>query len=86
VQFVSNIIHNLYYSITIRAGEPKPQPGTPRFIRHRKVIYICVIASYLLYTIYEADYNIRLQGDFYQDLGLRHDVSDKTIQSHFRKL
>jgi len=45
-----------------------------------------VILSYLLYTIYEADWQIRRTGDFYQDLGVPHDVDDKRLTSRFRRL
>lgn len=45
-----------------------------------------VVIVYLLYTIYEADYWIRQQGDFYQDLGLSPGVDGKTIKSKFRRL
>ncbi|KAI4171967.1 MAG: hypothetical protein LQ343_003876 [Gyalolechia ehrenbergii] len=75
------------YSITaVRAGDPKPQPGSPRYLKHRQRIHIAVIVIYLLYTIYEADYWVRLNGDFYQDLGLPVDVDEKKIKSRFRRL
>jgi preprotein translocase subunit Sec63 len=45
-----------------------------------------VIVVYLLYTVYEADYQLRLAGDFYQDLGVAHDVAEKAVQSRFRRL
>ncbi|KAL8871418.1 MAG: hypothetical protein Q9174_002742 [Haloplaca sp. 1 TL-2023] len=83
---VTGWIQSLYYGITIRAGDPKPQPGTPRYIKHRKRIHIAVIVIYLLYTIYEADYWIRQEGDFYQDLGVPLDVDEKKIKSRFRRL
>jgi hypothetical protein len=49
-------------------------------------MHIFVIVVYLLYTIYEADYQLRLAGDFYQDLGVAHDVAEKAVQSRFRRL
>ncbi|KAL9613147.1 MAG: hypothetical protein Q9167_002312 [Letrouitia subvulpina] len=76
----------LFYGITIRAGDPKPQPGTPRYLKHRRRIHIAVIIVYLLYTIYEADYWIQQNGDFYQDLGLPIDVDEKKIKARFRRL
>jgi hypothetical protein len=45
-----------------------------------------VVSAYLLYTIYEADWQIRLGGDFYQDLGVSHGASDRDIKSRFRRL
>lgn len=75
-----------FYAVWTRAGEPKPQAGTPRFVRDRKRIQILVIVLYLLYTIYEADWQLQRAGDFYQDLGVPHDVDDKALQSRFRRL
>lgn len=45
-----------------------------------------MIVVYLLYTIYEADFQLRQAGDFYQSLGVAHDVAEKGIQSRFRRL
>lgn len=83
---VTGWVQALYYGITIRAGDPKPQPGTPRYIKHRRRIHMTVVIAYLLYTIYETDYWIRRQSDFYQDLGLNLDVDEKKIKSKFRRL
>jgi len=83
---VTGWVQSAYYAVWIRAGEPKPQPGSRAFITHRKRIHILVILVYLLYTIYEADWQLRQAGDFYQALGLPHDVSDKGLQSRFRRL
>ena len=79
-------IQALYYGITIRAGDPKPQPGTLRYVKQRRRIYISVIVIYLLYTIYEADYWVRQEKDFYQNLGLTPDADEKKIKSKFRRL
>lgn len=85
-QLVTGWIQSLYYGIMIRAGDPKPQPGTPKYLKHRQRINIAVIVIYLLYTIYEADYWVRVDGDFYRDLQLPVDVDEKTIKSRFRRL
>lgn len=53
---------------------------------HRKRIHILVIIAYLLYTIYEADWQLRQAGDFYQHLGVSHAVEDRGLQSRFRRL
>jgi hypothetical protein len=45
-----------------------------------------VVSAYLLYTIYEADWEIRRAGDFYQDLGIPHSASEREIKSRFRRL
>ena len=44
------------------------------------------MSAYLLYTIYEADWDIRRNSDFYQDLGLSHSASEREIKSRFRRL
>ncbi|KAK4985125.1 hypothetical protein LTR66_008273 [Elasticomyces elasticus] len=80
-----NSIH-IYYGITIRAGDPKPQPGTPRYAAHRRRILMLVIIAYLLYTIYETDYQLRAAGNFYQDLGVSFDVDEKALERRFRRI
>ena len=85
-QLVTGYIQTAYYAIWIRAGEPKPQPGTRQFVNDRKRIQILVILAYLLYTIYEADWQLRQAGDFYQVLGVPHAVDERGLQSRFRRL
>ncbi|KAK4241291.1 chaperone protein DnaJ [Achaetomium macrosporum] len=88
--FLPNLVtswtQSLYYSITIRAGDPKPQPGTPRYAEHRRRIHILVVALYLLYTIYETDYDLQRAGSFYTDLGVPLNATDREIKSRFRRL
>lgn len=84
--FVSTHLQNFWYNFTYRAGDPKPQPGTPLYAKHRRRIYIGVIVVYLLYTLYEADWNIRRAGDFYAALGVDHDAEEKELSSRFRRL
>ncbi|KAI9665316.1 MAG: hypothetical protein M1831_001753 [Alyxoria varia] len=45
-----------------------------------------MLALYLVYTIYEAHWEIRRAGDLYATLGLPHDADTKAIQSRSRKL
>jgi hypothetical protein len=79
-------VQSIWYGISIRAGDPKPTPGSPRYIKHRRRIHIAVVTTYLLYTIYEADWELRRAGDFYQDLSIPHNASDRDIKSRFRRL
>jgi hypothetical protein len=44
------------------------------------------VSAYLLYTIYEADWEIRRASDFYQDLGIPHTATEREIKSRFRRL
>ncbi|EMC98836.1 hypothetical protein BAUCODRAFT_381853 [Baudoinia panamericana UAMH 10762] len=83
---VTGYIQTALYTLLIRAGEPKPQPGAPRFIQDRKRIFTAVILLYLLYTVYEADWQLRLSGDFYQALGVSHSATERDVQSRFRRL
>ncbi|RDL38952.1 uncharacterized protein BP5553_03292 [Venustampulla echinocandica] len=83
---VTGWLQSVYYGITIRAGDPKPQPGSPRYNLHRRRIHILVVSFYLLYTIYEADWEIRRASDFYQDLGIPHNASERDVKSRFRRL
>ncbi|TVY31179.1 Chaperone protein DnaJ [Lachnellula hyalina] len=83
---VTGWVQSIFYGITIRAGDPKPQPGSPKFMLHRRRIHIMVVSAYLLYTIYEADWEIRRASDFYQDLGIPHSSTERDIKSRFRRL
>ncbi|KAK4138064.1 hypothetical protein BT67DRAFT_432185 [Trichocladium antarcticum] len=85
-QLVTSWSQTLYYSITVRAGDAKPQPGTPRHAEHRRRIHIVVVALYLLYTICEADYDLQRAGSFYTDLGVPLSATDRDIKSRFRRL
>ncbi|KIW01771.1 uncharacterized protein PV09_06943 [Verruconis gallopava] len=82
---VTNWAQTIYYSITIRAGEPHPQPGTPVFNRHRRNVFTLVIVSYLLFTIYQTDWQLRQVGDFYSDLALPRHADEKTLQRLLRR-
>ncbi|KAK0643070.1 hypothetical protein B0T16DRAFT_354458 [Cercophora newfieldiana] len=88
--FLPNLVtgwaQSLYYGIAIRAGDPKPQPGTPRFAEHRRRIHILVVSLYLLYTIYEADYELQRSSSFYADLGVPLSATEREIKSRFRRL
>ncbi|KAI9888283.1 MAG: hypothetical protein M1814_000773 [Vezdaea aestivalis] len=83
---VTGWVQTIYYGIMIRAGDPKPPPGSPKYRKHRQRIYFFVITLYLLYTIFEADWEIRRAGDFYQDLGVAPDADERAIKSKFNRL
>lgn len=85
-RLVTGYVQTTLYSIFIRAGDPKPTPGSARYTRDRRAIHIAVIVAYLLYTLYEADYQIQSAPDFYRLLNVPHDASEKAIQSRFRRL
>ncbi|KAF4470658.1 chaperone DNAJ [Fusarium albosuccineum] len=79
-------IQTIYYGFTIRAGDPKPAPGSARFNSHRRTIHILVVAAYLLYTIFEADYEQRRISSYYADLSVPLEATDREIKSRFRRL
>ncbi|KAI0595916.1 membrane associated DnaJ chaperone-like protein [Biscogniauxia sp. FL1348] len=83
---VTGWVQSIYYGLTIRAGDPRPSPNSPRYAEHRRRIHILVVSLYLLYTIYEADYELRRAGDFYTDLGVPFSASERDIKSRFRRL
>lgn len=85
-QLVTGWVQGFWYNFTIRAGDPKPQPGSQKYLVHRRRIHLMVVSAYLLYTIYEADWDIRRASDFYQDLGVSHSASERDIRSKFRRL
>lgn len=76
----------IFYSIFIRAGDPKPQPGSARFIKHRRYILIFIYFAYFAFTIYEVDFNLQRSSNAYNDLGVPIDVDESGINSRFRKL
>ncbi|TEA11291.1 Chaperone protein DnaJ [Colletotrichum sidae] len=79
-------VQSIYYGITIRAGDPKPQPGSAKHAQHRRRIYIIVVSLYLLYTLIEADRTLRLEGTFYTDLDVASNAPVRIIKSRFRRL
>jgi hypothetical protein len=85
-QLVTGWVQSIYYGLTIRAGDPRPPPHSPRWQLHRRRIHTLVITAYLLYTIYEADWELQRQGSFYQSLGVPFAASERDIKSRFRRL
>ncbi|KAL5584737.1 hypothetical protein FOVSG1_014126 [Fusarium oxysporum f. sp. vasinfectum] len=79
-------LQSIYYGFTIRAGDPKPAPGSARYNSHRRTIHILVVAAYLCYTIFEADYEQRRISSYYADLGVPLDAADREIKTRFRRL
>ncbi|KAJ5201530.1 uncharacterized protein N7498_006193 [Penicillium cinerascens] len=84
--YATALLQTVYYGITVRAGSPRPMPGTPRHDLHRRRIFIFVVTSYLLYTLYETFHQVQVAGDFYQALGVSPFADERTIKSKFRRL
>jgi hypothetical protein len=72
--------------VTLPAGSRYPQPGEPLFAYHHRRIRVFVLSLYLLYTLAQALYDIRLAGDFYTLLGVTPWASEREVKSRFRKL
>lgn len=53
---------------------------------HRRRIHIFVLSLYLLYTLVQTLYEIRLAGDFYTALGVNPTSPDREIKAKFRRL
>ncbi|EME83581.1 uncharacterized protein MYCFIDRAFT_64622 [Pseudocercospora fijiensis CIRAD86] len=83
---ITSYLQPVLYTVFIRAGDPKPQPGTARFNRDRRNLRVAGIVAYLLYTIYEADYQLHRAVHFYRLLGLTPHATEREIQSKFRRL
>jgi len=85
-KLVTGWLHTLYYRVAYAAGEPRPQPGHPKYAKDRRIVFTLVIASYLLYTIYEVDWQMQREGSFYQLLKIPLNADEKRIQTAFRRL
>jgi DnaJ domain len=86
LQIATSLLQTLFYSLTKRAGAARPQPGHPLFEYHRRRIHIFVLILYLLYTLVQTLYDIRVAGDFYTALGVGTNVPDREIKAKFRRL
>lgn len=85
-QYATSFLHSVYYSITIRAGEPKPAPGSPLYRKHYQRIYATLIIAYLGYTFLQVFHDLRIKSDFYTALGVPHDIDEKALKSRYRRL
>ncbi|KAJ9662798.1 hypothetical protein H2198_001250 [Neophaeococcomyces mojaviensis] len=83
----TNLLQNVYYRVTISAGQPHPQPGTGRYARDHRRIRVLVLCLYLVYTLAQSLYDVKLAGDFYTLLSVDpYRTSDKEIKSRLRRL
>ncbi|KAL5334838.1 hypothetical protein BJX70DRAFT_402137 [Aspergillus crustosus] len=85
-KYATDTVLYVYYGITFRAGDPKPQPGNPRYARDRRRVFIAIVTIYLLYNLFEAYQNIQKAGNFYEALGVSPLSDERTIKSRFRRL
>ncbi|KAF2180382.1 hypothetical protein K469DRAFT_672825 [Zopfia rhizophila CBS 207.26] len=86
IPWAAGWVQSILYGIFIRAGDPKPQPGSPKYIKHRRQLLMLIYAAYFAFTIYEVDFTLQQASNAYNDLGVPIDVEDAGLQSKFRKL
>lgn len=82
----TSALQSLFYNLTIRAGSPRPQPGQALYAYHRRRIHVLVLSLYLIYTLVQTLYDIRLAGDFYALLGVTTTSPEREIRAKFRRL
>ncbi|KAL4801929.1 hypothetical protein BDV18DRAFT_147847 [Aspergillus unguis] len=85
-KYATDTVLYVYYGITIRAGDPKPQPGTQRYARDRRRVFVAIVTTYLLYNLFEVYQQIRTEGSFYDVLGVSPLSDERTIKARFRRL
>lgn len=84
--YATSFLQTLYYKLTIRVGEPTPQPGTRLYAYHHHRIRILVLCLYLLYTLIQGLYDTKLAGDFYTTLGVTPYSTNREVKARFRRL
>lgn len=83
----TSIVQSVYYKLTIPVGQVVPQAGTRQYARDHRRIRIFVLSSYLIYTLLQSLYDIKLAGDFFTLLAVSpYTSSEKEIRSRFRRL
>src|SRR5690349_14927017 len=83
----TQFLQSIYYRITLSAGTPHPQPGTALYARDYRRIRILVLISYLLYTLAQSLYDVKLAGDFYTLLSIDpYHTTEKEIRTRLRRL
>lgn len=82
----TRILQSLYYRITYPAGRRHPQPGEPLYAYHHRRIRVLVLCLYLVYTVAQVLYDIKLAGDFYTALGVSPNSPEREVKAKFRRL
>lgn len=89
----TSFLQTIYYKATIRLGDPVPTSGSPKFEKHKKIIYAFVIGLYLVYSVVEAFWNVlsefssnSIANGLYGTLGVSPLITDRELRSTFRKL
>ncbi|KAK5075881.1 hypothetical protein LTR70_002658 [Exophiala xenobiotica] len=83
----TQVLQNIYYRITISAGVAHPQPGTSIYARDHRRIRVLVLSLYLLYTLAQSLYDVKIAGDFYTLLSVDpHHTTEKEIKTRLRRL
>lgn len=67
-------------------GQTTPRPGSPLYAYHHRRIRVFVLCLYLIYTLAQSLYDIKLAGDFYTVLGVTPASSERDVKAKFRRL
>lgn len=83
----TSIVQSVYYKLTVPVGQIVPQAGTRQYARDHRRIRILVLSLYLIYTLLQSLYDVKLAGDFFTLLPVSpYTSSEKEIRSKFRRL
>lgn len=85
-QQATRLLQGFYYRFAYPVGRRHPQPGEPMYAIHHRRIRIVVLCLYLVYTLTQALYDVKVAGDFYTILGVSPDSPEREIKSKFRRL
>ncbi|RMZ89633.1 hypothetical protein DV736_g3136, partial [Chaetothyriales sp. CBS 134916] len=84
--YATSLLQGLYYRLVLPAGTSPPHPSTPQFAAHHRRIRTLVLTLYLVYTLVQSLYDIKIAGDFYTILAVTPTSSDREIKAKFRRL
>ncbi|KAF2758720.1 hypothetical protein EJ05DRAFT_510613 [Pseudovirgaria hyperparasitica] len=83
---VVSYIQSFLYALLYRAGSRKPTPGSQRYVQHNRTIHISVLAIFMLFSIYQAVWDMQREGTLYGALDVSPTADDRAINSRFRRI
>jgi curved DNA-binding protein CbpA len=86
LQYATGLLQSFWYKLTVPVGQTAPRPGSPLYAYHHRRIRVFVLCLYLLYTLAQSLYDIKLAGDFYTALGVSPASSEREVKNKFRRL
>ena len=79
---LTGILHSIFYKFKYPPGSA-PQPGSAKYKKHHRTLYIIVVGSYLLFCVFQAVW--MLPKNYYSEFSLPTGASLKDIRAKFRK-